>query len=103
MKTLFAMLVRPLAAVFGLLLVAGLMLAGLATAFGLLGGARLCSRLCGRPLASPRSVRRRGGRFRAERPGASGADVVDIDARDVREPPSSPAVLSGGTVGPGRR
>lgn len=81
MKTLFSLLVKAVAAVFGLALMASLMLVGLTAALGLL----VWAKLRGRPVVAPRFTWVRTGAFSAAGARAPQADVVDIDAREVAE------------------
>lgn len=92
MKTLFSLLVKAVAALFGLALMASLMLVGLTVALGLL----VWAKLRGRPVMAPRFTWMRAGAFPAAGGRAAQADVVDIEAREVEEAATAlPAAGSG--------
>jgi len=81
MKTLFSMLFKAVAAALGLVLMAGLLLAGLLTAVIVL----LWARLRGRPVPPVNLRWGRAGGFSAGA-GRPAGEVVDIEAREVDVP-----------------
>lgn len=81
MKTLFSMLFKAVATALGLVLMAGLLLAGLLTAVIIL----LWARLRGRPVPPVNLRWGRAGGFSAGA-GRPAGEVVDIEAREVDAP-----------------